>query len=51
MYRNLRRLWDGRVKPFYVITDLDDYREDKEVNFVDAWWGFLEYIEIELMKR
>jgi hypothetical protein len=50
-YRKKKRaLWDGRYKPYYVITSLDQYNEDKQMDvetFTKNWWGFLDICEIE----
>jgi hypothetical protein len=42
-----RTYWDGSYKPFYEFTFLDDYLETEmtEEEFVDRWWGFLDYMD------
>jgi hypothetical protein len=41
MNRGARKLWDGRLRPFYKFTFLDDYTEEaKEKLIWDAWRSF-----------
>ena len=46
-YRPKRRiLWDGRYKPYYELTDLDDFREEEsEEDMFSDWLCFLDDIE------
>ena len=46
--RKTRILWDGRYKPYYEITFLDELDSDTKLDekeFTDNWWGFLDEIE------